>query len=100
MKRYYSKFRIMLMTFALGLASVFMLNGSLQFSDEVLINLPETKSENVLIVFPLCRSEMPYAVGGHDWMPPPDWIRKIKTESEVCKEINQKKLNLQLIRLK
>lgn len=94
MKRTYSKFRIALMTFALGLASVFVSNGSLQLSDEIPVNLPETKSENVLIVLPLCRSEMPYSVGGHDWMPPPDWIRKMKTESETCKEINQKKIKI------
>ena len=38
----------MLMTFALGLASVFMLNGSLKFSDEVYVNLPRTESGSVL----------------------------------------------------
>lgn len=31
MKSFYLKFRIALMTFALGLASVFVMNGSLQF---------------------------------------------------------------------
>ena len=96
MRRFYSKFRIGLMTFALGLASVFMMNDSFQFSNQVYVNLPKTKSENVLIVFPLCRSEMPYSVGGHDWMPPSDWIRKMKTESETCRKINQEKVKLQL----
>ena len=35
------------MTFALGLASVFVLNGSLQFSDEITVNLPQVKSSEV-----------------------------------------------------
>jgi hypothetical protein len=37
----------MLMTFALGLASVFVFNDSLQYSDEVLVNLPQVKSISV-----------------------------------------------------
>ena len=44
MKTYYSKFRIMLITFAFGLASVFMLNGSLRSSDEMPVNLPKVRS--------------------------------------------------------
>ena len=63
MKRIYSKFRICLMTFALGLASVFILNGSLQFSDEVPVNLPKTESGDVQIVFPRYENEMPYGGG-------------------------------------
>lgn len=59
MKRFYSKFRIALMTFALGLASVFIMNGSLQFSDEVLVNLPETESGEILIVYPKYAEETP-----------------------------------------
>ncbi|HXH69954.1 MAG TPA: hypothetical protein VNI60_06350 [Pyrinomonadaceae bacterium] len=47
MKRFYSQFRIMLMTFALGLASVFLSNGSLKYSDEVSVNLPRVKSSSV-----------------------------------------------------
>ncbi len=97
MKRFYSQFRIMLITFALGLASVFVFNGSLQLSDEVTVQLPKTesKSENVLIVFPLCRSEMPRGGGsGPDWTPPPGWIPLVEKENEGCKEINQKNLRL------
>ena len=58
MKRFYSKFRIGLMTFALGLASVFVMNGSLQFSDEVTVNLPETKSESVILIYPKLAGEI------------------------------------------
>ena len=47
MKRYYLRFRFMLMTFALGLASVFAFDGSLKFSDEVYVELPEVQSESV-----------------------------------------------------
>lgn len=95
MKRFYSQSRIMLMTFALGLAIVFMSNGSLQFSDEILVNLPKTESENVLIVFPLCRSERPLGGGsGPDWTPPPGWVPLGEKENEGCKEINQRNLRL------
>lgn len=85
------------MTFALGLASVFMSNGSLQFSDEISVQLPKTESEseNVLIVFPLCRSEMPHSGGsGPSWTPPPGWIPLEEKENEGCKEINQKNSRL------
>ncbi len=59
MKRYYSKFRIMLMTFALGLASVFIFNGSLNFSDEIYVNLPKTEYGEVIVIFPKNKNEMP-----------------------------------------
>lgn len=48
MKLFYSRFRIGLMTFALGLASVFMMNGSLQHSDEVKVILPKVESSSVI----------------------------------------------------
>lgn len=51
MKRFYLKSRIALMTFALGLASVFVFNGSLKFPDEIQVNLPEVESESPIIVF-------------------------------------------------
>ncbi len=35
------------MTFALGLASVFVFNGTLQFSDEIPVNLPQVQSSGV-----------------------------------------------------
>ena len=74
MRKYYSRFRILLMTFTLGLASVFAFNGSLKFSDEILVNLPETESGDVVIVFPKCRFEMPFSGGsGPDWTPPKNW---------------------------
>lgn len=50
MKRLYLKFKISLLTFAFGLASVFLLNGSLKFSDEVYVNLPKVESSSVIEV--------------------------------------------------
>lgn len=47
MKRFYFQFRILLMTFAFGLASIFLLNGSLKYSDEISVNLPQVKSSSV-----------------------------------------------------
>ena len=48
MKKIYSKLRIGLATFALGLASVFFLKGSLKFSDEIDVNLPKVESSSII----------------------------------------------------
>jgi hypothetical protein len=40
------------MTFALGLASVWFINGSRYGLIDVPVNLPQTKSGEVIIVFP------------------------------------------------
>ncbi len=53
----------MIMTFTLGLASVFVTSGSFQHSNEKVVNLPTTESGEVIVVFPKCRFEMPYAGG-------------------------------------
>lgn len=58
MKRFYSKFRIGLITFAFGLASVFMLSGSLQSSDEIPVNLPKSVSDEIIVVFSRYSKEM------------------------------------------
>jgi len=47
MKKFYSRFRIALITFALGLSSVFMINGSLSFSREVPVTLPQVETTAV-----------------------------------------------------
>lgn len=54
----------MLLTFALGLASVFVFNGSLKYSDEVPIILPQTETGELVVVFPRYKKEMPKAGGG------------------------------------
>ncbi len=61
MKRFYSQFRIMLMTFAFGLASVFVFNDSLKFSNEISVNLPKVDFEPQTIIFslPKIQSESP-----------------------------------------
>ena len=59
MKNIYSRFRIMVMTFALGLAGVFTFNGSLKFSNDVYVNIPKTEIGDVIVVFPRCRFQMP-----------------------------------------
>ncbi len=41
------------MTFALGSASVFTLDGLLKSSDEIAVDLPKTKSESVILVQPI-----------------------------------------------
>ncbi|MDQ3322487.1 MAG: hypothetical protein M3525_08685 [Acidobacteriota bacterium] len=64
MKRFYYQFRIMLITFALGLASVFAYYNTWKFSDEIYVNLPETASGEVIVVFPRCRFQIPDTEGG------------------------------------
>jgi len=63
MKKLYFRFRILLMTFAFGLASVFVINGSLKDSDEIRVDLPEIESESPVIVFPKEGILIPYCSG-------------------------------------
>jgi hypothetical protein len=63
MKKFYFKFRIGLMTFTLGLASVFAFNGLLKYSDEIPVKLPKVENGEVLVVFPRYGSEMPHGGG-------------------------------------
>ncbi len=68
MKRFYSRFRILLMTFAFGLASVFVFNGSLKLADEVPVGLPSVQSESPIIVFPTDESCNNYVIKGrNEW---------------------------------
>lgn len=52
MKKIYFRFRVLLMTFALGLASVIIFNGSLQIADEAPVNFLQTKTESSVIIIP------------------------------------------------
>ena len=49
----------MLMTFTLGLASIFAFHGTLKLSDEVEVNLPKTATGEVIVVLPKCKFEIP-----------------------------------------
>lgn len=59
----YKRFRIILLTFALGLASVFVFNGSLKTSIEIYVDVPKTETGEVIVVFPKCRFQMPFSGG-------------------------------------
>ncbi len=63
MKRFYFKLRIMLMTFVVGLASVFLFNGTLRYSNEISVDLPEFQSESPIIIFPIEEEFIPYCDG-------------------------------------
>ncbi len=52
MKRFYSKFRISLMTFALGLASFWMFDGFSNGLVEVPVNLPKVQTDSVIFIIP------------------------------------------------
>lgn len=51
------------MTLSLGLASVFMINGSLYYPDEIQVNLPQVQSEEVFFIVPKKRICMRLGVG-------------------------------------
>ena len=51
------------MTFTLGLASVFMMNDSLQFPNEVTVNVPKIQSESPIVIFPTQERLIPYCNG-------------------------------------
>lgn len=53
----------MLMTFALGLASVFVYNSSLKYAEEIPVNLPEIESASPIFVFPKEERFIPYCGG-------------------------------------
>ncbi len=59
MKRYYLRIRIMLLTFTLGLASVFVFGNSLKYSNEVNVDLPKVnfKPKTILFSLPKVKSE-------------------------------------------
>src|SRR5690242_18507206 len=52
MKRFYSRFRIMLLTLALGMASVTFFNGLYERWSEISVDLPQVQSETPIYVFP------------------------------------------------
>ena len=65
----YQQIRMALLTFALGLASVWFIYGSKNGLIEVPVNLPQTKSGEVMVVFLKFKSEMGCCIsaggGGH-----------------------------------
>lgn len=73
------------MTFALGLASVFVFNGTLNFTDEIQVKLPETQSDSVIFITPkksICI--YPFA-GGHGFPNTKEFIAKWKSNCLINK---------------
>ena len=64
MKRFYSQFRITLMTFVFGLASVFVFNSSLKYSDDVSIELTQFHSESPVFLFKVVEPPSSFYSGG------------------------------------
>jgi hypothetical protein len=52
-----------MMTFALGLANVFVSKGSFKSSDKIKVDLPKVQSELPISVFPRFSEEIPYSKG-------------------------------------
>ncbi len=99
MKRFYLKFRIGLMTFAFGLASVFMINGSLQVSDEVYVDLPKVHYEPSTIFFslPENQSEIPIMFSIEKKIDPREFDAGASgglTCDEARKRVNNKKIKI------
>jgi len=63
MKKVYWRFRILLMTLALGLASVGFFNLLIECFDEISVDLPVVEASSPIVVFPRKFKEMPYAGG-------------------------------------
>jgi len=78
----------MLMTFAVGLASVFVSNGSLETSDEVFVDLPKVHSDSVILITPKKRICMIY--GGSHWSPSQEFIKEWELNCLANKSKNYK----------
>ncbi len=78
MKRFWQRFRIMLMTFAFGLSSVYLFYGSLNVSDEIKVELPQVQSETVIFVTPKKRVCMPQTGGSHFTFPSEEFLKEWK----------------------
>jgi hypothetical protein len=63
MKKYYFRLRVLLMTFALGLVSVFVFNKSLNYLYEVPINSPKVQAAKIIVISPKYSKEIP-KIGG------------------------------------
>ena len=55
----------MLLTFALGLASVFMIDGSLNNSGEIQVDLPTVHSDSIIVITPKIKKCIPTGGGSH-----------------------------------
>lgn len=64
MKRFYFRFRILLLTLALGLSSVNFVNWLNDYWSEVSVDLPKVESKSPIIVLPREKAEMPYGGEG------------------------------------
>jgi hypothetical protein len=91
MNKYYFRFRILLMTFALGLASVFVFNGSLQSSSEVFVNLPKVKSESSFIIIPIENKNIDFGSYGCGYLLPIENHKKKRLKIENHKKKRLKK---------
>jgi hypothetical protein len=55
MNKYFSRLRAMLLTFAIGLASVFILNDFSKTTEIIKVDLPEVQSSSTIFVVPVER---------------------------------------------
>ena len=62
MRRFYSKFRITLLTFTFGLASVWMFNGLK--SKEISVELPQVQSKSPIMFFKIKEPTSKFLSGG------------------------------------
>jgi hypothetical protein len=79
----------MLITFAFGLASVFMTNGSLESSKEIFVDLPKTQSDSVIIITPKKSICIPFT-GGHGFPNTKEFITEWDSNCLINKPVNSK----------
>jgi hypothetical protein len=68
MKKFYSRCRIFLLTFAVGLACVPFFNDIYKRQTEIPVNLPQIQSEAPLYIIPKYQNEMPWGGSGCGFM--------------------------------
>ncbi|MGD9587644.1 MAG: hypothetical protein AB7Q37_10540 [Pyrinomonadaceae bacterium] len=81
MKRFYSQVRISLLTFTLGLAAVWMMNGLGAARSHVPVDLPAGTSEEVLFVFAIEGKNLPHGGGSCASFHDDDVQRRLRAEA-------------------
>jgi hypothetical protein len=81
MKRFYTKFRVALVTFTLGFASVYFFDWFDNYCNEPRVDLPQVQSETPIIVFPR-EKKLIWGGGGSPCCDAENLSNKVKTQQE------------------
>lgn len=87
----YQKLRIMLITFALGLASVFMFDRLSETPDEIKVNLPRIETESAIILYPI-KKEFIEIRGGGGGETVEEYTKRIRKEKKLKNKARKNRL--------